>query len=61
MRVKVLVPFHSKATGKYQVENDIIELSDEQLDDVRKINVNMVVLEGVQEKPKANAKKQRKK
>ena len=59
-RVKVLIPFHSKAVDKDLVPNDIIEVTDEQLADIRKVNVNMVlVLDEAEEKPKAKAKKQK--
>jgi hypothetical protein len=65
-RVKVLVPFHSKATGKDQVPNDIIEVTDEQLAAIRAVNVNMVLVLGEVEekadkKPKEKAEKADKK
>lgn len=53
-RVKVLIPFHSRATGKDQVPDDIIEVTDEQLAEIRAVNVNMVLVLG-EEKPKAKA------
>ena len=60
IRVKVLIPFHSLALDKDLVPNDIIEVTDEQLADIRKVNVNMVlVLDEPEEKPKAKAKKQK--
>ena len=59
-KVKVLIPFHSVATGKCQVPDDIIEVTDEQLAAIRKVNVNMVLVFGEgEEKPKAKAKKQK--
>lgn len=58
IRVEVLVPFHSKATGKDQIPGDIIEVTDEQLAAIRKVSVNMVLVLGEEEdKPKAKAKK----
>ena len=57
-RVKVLIPFHSKATGKDQIPNDIIEVTDEQLASIREVNVNMVLVLGeAEDKPKPKAKK----
>jgi hypothetical protein len=63
-RVKVLVPFHSKATGGYQVPDDVIEVTDEQLAEIREVNVNMVLVldeseAKAEEKPKTKAKKQK--
>jgi hypothetical protein len=58
-RVRVLIPFHSRATNKDQKVNDIIEVTDEQLADIRAVNVNMVLVLGdvvkkkVATKPKA--------
>lgn len=52
-RVKVLIPFHSKATGKDHIPDDIIEVTDEQLSAIREVNVNMVLVLGeVEKKPK---------
>ncbi len=45
-RVEVLIPFHSKATNKDHVAGDIIEVTDEQLAEIRKVNVNMVLVLG---------------
>lgn len=58
-RVKVLIPFHSKALNKDLVPDDVIEVNDEQLANIRSVNVNMVVELGEAEpkaKPKAKAK-----
>lgn len=49
-RVKVLLPFYSKATGNFQEPDDIIEVTDEQLANIRSINVNMVLVLGEVEK-----------
>lgn len=59
IRVKVLIPFHSKAVGKDLVPDDIIEVTSEQLSAIREVNVNMVLVLGEAEakKPKAKAKK----
>lgn len=64
-RVKVLMPFHSKATGKNQVPGDIIKVTDEQLAAIREVNVNMVLVLGEAEekgekKPKEKAKGEKK-
>ena len=61
-RVKVLVPFNCKATGKKQVPDDIIEVTDEQLAAIREVNVNMVLVLGeaeekAEKKPKEKAEK----
>ena len=57
-RVKVLIPFHSRATGKDQIPDDIIEVTDEQLTAIREVNANMVlVLEDVEKKPKTKKQK----
>ena len=57
-RVEVLVPFHSKATGKDQIKGDVIEVTDEQLSAIREVNVNMVLVLGeAEDKPKAKVKK----
>ena len=57
-RVKVLLPFYSKATGKFQEPDDIIEVSDEQLSAIKAVNVNMVLeLSEAEDKPKAKPKK----
>lgn len=58
VRVEVLIPFHSKATGKYQTPGDIIEVTEEQLAAIREVSVNMVLVLGeAEDKPKAKAKK----
>ena len=57
IRVKVLVPFHSIATGKDHIPDDIIEVTDEQLAAIRKVNVNMVLVLGeAKKKQKAKTK-----
>lgn len=59
-RVKVLLPFYSKATGKHQEADDIIEVTDEQLSAIREVNVNMVLVLGdAEEKPKAKKTKKK--
>lgn len=55
-RVRVLIPFHSKATNKDQKVNDIIEVTDEQLANIRAVNVNMVLVLGDVVKKKAATK-----
>ena len=58
-RVKVLIPFHLKATNTDHVPGDEITVSDEQLARIRAINVNMVLVLGDAEeaKPKRTRKK----
>lgn len=43
-RVEVLIPFHNKDTKVDQVPGDIIEVSEEKLANIRKININMVLV-----------------
>jgi hypothetical protein len=56
LRVEVLIPFHSEATNKDHVAGDIIEVTDEQLAEIRKVNVNMVLVLGEVVKKKATTK-----
>lgn len=57
-RVEVLIPFHMKATKKDHKKGDIINVTDEQLANIKAINVNMVMVLGeVEEKPKKTTKK----
>lgn len=56
-RVEVLIPFHNKDTNVDQVAGDIIEVSEEKLANIRKININMVLVLGDVEAPKTRAKK----
>lgn len=51
--VKVLIPFHNADTKVDQVPGDVIEVSDEKLAKIQAINVNMVLVLGEVEKPKA--------
>lgn len=55
-RVEVLIPFHSKATNKDHIKGDIIEVTEEQLADIRAVNVNMVLVLGDVVKKKAATK-----
>ena len=54
MKVKVLIPFYSKAVKKDCEPNDVIEVTEKQLVEIRAVNINMV--EVVEEKPKKKAK-----
>ena len=54
MKVRVLVPFTSKALDKDCVIGDEIEVTEQQLADIKAVNINMV--EVVAEKPKKKAK-----
>ena len=60
-RVKVLIPFHLKATNTDHVPGDEITVSDEQLARIRAINVNMVLVLGEAEEAEAKPKISRKK
>lgn len=55
-RVEVLIPFHSRATNKDHIKGDVIEVTDEQLADIRAVNVNMVLVLGDVSKKKATTK-----
>lgn len=55
-RVRVLIPFHSMATNKDHKVDDIIEVTDEQLANIRAVNVNMVLVLGDVAKKKATTK-----
>lgn len=55
-RVRVLIPFHSRATNKDHSVGDIIEVTDEQLTEIRAVNVNMVLVLGDVVKKKAAMK-----
>ena len=69
MRVKVLIPFLDKVTSESRKADDIIEVSEERLAEIRAINVNMVLVLGeveeepieepIEEEPKPKAKKQK--
>lgn len=55
--VRVLIPFHRSETDMDCEVGEILEMSEEELMRIRKVNVNMV--EEVEEKPKRKrAKKQ---
>ena len=54
-QVKVLIPFTDKVTGKDHKANDIIEVSDQRLAEIKAVNVNMVLVIGNVE-PKAKKK-----
>lgn len=43
MRVKVLIPFTDKVTNKKHKADDIIEVSEERLAEIKAVNVNMVL------------------
>ena len=52
-RVKVLIPFTDRVTGKDHTTDDVIEVSDERLAEIKAVNVNMVLVIGnVEPKPK---------
>ncbi len=53
MKVKVLIPFTDKVTGKDLAADDVIEVSEERLAEIKAVNVNMVLVLGeVEKKPK---------
>lgn len=45
-RVQVLIPFYMKATNTEHIPGDIIEVSEETLDKIKAVNVNMVQVLG---------------
>ena len=45
-RVEVMIPFHMSATDTDHVPGDVIEVTEETLANLRKINVNMVLVLG---------------
>lgn len=55
MKVKVLIPFTDKITGKHYAADDIIEVSEERLAEIKAVSVNMVLVLG-EVKKKAKAK-----
>lgn len=58
MKVKVLVPFIDKVTGELHNADDIIEVSEERLAEIKAVNVNLVLVIGeAEEKPKAKKQK----
>ena len=58
MKVKVLVPFIDKVTGELHNTDDIIEVSEERLAEIKAVNVNLVlVINEAEEKPKAKKQK----
>ena len=57
--VKVLIPFHNKDTKVDQVPGDVINVSEERLEEIRAINVNMVLVLGdVEEVPTEELKEE---
>lgn len=57
--VKVLIPFHNKETKVDQVPGDEIDVSEERLEEIRTINVNMVLVLGdVEEVPTEELKEE---
>lgn len=62
-RVKVLIPFTDRITGKDHIADDIIEVSDERLAEIKAVNVNMVLETGdanpKQKKKTANSSKKK--
>ena len=56
LRVEVLIPFHSRATNKDHIKGDIIEITEEQLAEIRAVNGNMVLVLGEVTKKKATTK-----
>ena len=55
MKVKVLIPFTDKLTGEHYAADDIIEVSEERLAEIKAVSVNMVLVLG-EVKKKAKAK-----
>lgn len=44
--VRVLIPFTDRVTGEIHNENDVIQLSDERIAEIRIVNTNMVLVMG---------------
>lgn len=58
MKVKVLIPFVDKVTGEKHKADDIIEVSEERLAEIKAVSINMVLVIGeVKKKTKAKATK----
>lgn len=55
-KVKVLVPFSDRVTGKPYKVNDEIELTEDRIAEVTKVNPNMVLVLGEAKKPRAKKK-----
>lgn len=55
MKVKVLIPFIDKITGEHRAVDDVIEVSEERLAEIKAVSVNMVLVLG-EVKKKAKAK-----
>ena len=57
MKVKVLQPFTDKQTDKRYKADDILEVSEERLAEIRAVSPNLVLAVKEEDKPKAKAKK----
>lgn len=57
-KVRVLVPFRDKVTGRSYEANDEIELTDERIEEVTKVNVNMILVLGEARKPRKRKDKE---
>lgn len=55
-KVKVLVAFNDKITGKSYEVNDEIELTEDRIAEVTKVNPNMILVVGNAKKPRAKKK-----
>lgn len=54
-RVEVLIPFHRKLTDTDQIVGDVITVSDEELNRIKTVNINMVSVIGeVKKRTKKN-------
>jgi len=45
-RVEVLIPFHRSLTDTDQIVGDVITVSDEELNRIKAVNINMVAVIG---------------
>lgn len=64
-RVKVLIPFTDKVTGEKRKVDDIIDMTEERIAEVKAVSVNMILVVGeaeeAQEEPKPKKTTTRKK
>lgn len=56
-RVRVLIPFQDKVTGKYYDVGDNIEVSEDRLAEIKAVNINMVLVIGDVKKTTARSVK----
>lgn len=57
-KVKVLVAFNDRVTGKSYEVNDEIELTEDRIAEVTEVNANMVLVLGDAKKPRSKKKQE---